>query len=659
MGQLKNHKSVKAYYQHGFIPVKDNETQIIGTCPFCLRENKFYVNKESKKWDCKVCGKSGGFQKFLQEMDSFCQDNFKGKKAVDLSKSKGLKIRTLKEFNIGFNPITCNFTIPHYDFKKENLNDLRIFTGDKILSTFSCKPDIFNSQDLQKDNPVYICEGEWDLFSLYECEKNESISLISVSGANSFNINFLELFRRKKINILFDNDKAGIEGSIRVFNLLNSVSESVKFLQWGGNDKKGKDVRDLYSEKGGELLDYINKNLSDKPKNIEVDKKEKIEFSDKRVDKRDVYKVFDKWLYLPDKSVIDVLIGAIIANRMQGDQIWLFLVAPPGMTKSELLQTTKSSPLIESISKLTPKALVSGFTSGGYDPSLLPKLDGKTLIIKDFTTVFGMPVQNREEIFSTLRDAYDGNFTGVYGHGERKYNSKFGIIAGVTPILENYMSNESAVGERFLRYNMYVPDSLKEQLKYMEKANGNNDNEGEMKTELNNIVLDCLKYNFPEVVIIPDRVQQKIYYLSIWVAKMRASVSRDRFSKEIINKPFAELGTRLSKQLTKLLIGICKFKGLKKPGQAELNTIKKIARNTVPRKTIDFIKCLVELEKDRFTKKDISDSFGLSTSECGRIAENLVLMGMLNQEKISGLKTEYCFSEMFDILISESGVFDK
>ena len=69
-------KNLLIFKQFGFMPKGKSSSQVYGDCLFCGRENKFFVNASNKKWDCKVCGKSGGYQMFLQEMVEFCQTNF-------------------------------------------------------------------------------------------------------------------------------------------------------------------------------------------------------------------------------------------------------------------------------------------------------------------------------------------------------------------------------------------------------------------------------------------------------------------------------------------------------------------------------------------------------------------------------------------------------
>ena len=68
-----------------------------------------------------------------------------------------------------------------------------------------------------------------------------------------------------------------------------------------------------------------------------------------------------------------------ISICLPGDPVWLFIIAPAGSSKTELLRSFTGN-LIFSLSTITPQTLISGL-KGVKDADLLPKLDGKVLII--------------------------------------------------------------------------------------------------------------------------------------------------------------------------------------------------------------------------------------------------------------------------------------
>ena len=122
-----------------------------------------------------------------------------------------------------------------------------------------------------------------------------------------------------------------------------------------------------------------------------------------------------RWLYLEDDRFIEVGLASIIAHRFGGDPVWLFLIAPSGSAKTEFLRALTGD-RVHHLSGLTPNTLVSGLNQPGKkDPSLLPVIDGKVLIIKDFTAILSENRKVCSQIFGQLRDIYDGSTAKAFG----------------------------------------------------------------------------------------------------------------------------------------------------------------------------------------------------------------------------------------------------
>ena len=131
---------------------------------------------------------------------------------------------------------------------------------------------------------------------------------------------------------------------------------------------------------------------------------------------RDVHAAFARWLELPPVELgsphesIDVALAVVTANRMEGDPLWMFLVAPPSGGKTEVLRSLDDVPDVYPLSSLTAQTFASGFERKGTEASLLPKIDGKTLTMKDFGTVLSMYREKKAEILAQLREIYDVSF---------------------------------------------------------------------------------------------------------------------------------------------------------------------------------------------------------------------------------------------------------
>lgn len=86
---------------------------------------------------------------------------------------------------------------------------------------------------------IFICEGEWDVLSLLSIGMP---AVTSTTGAKTWPGRHNELFKNKKVVLVYDNDESGRQGSKRVFKQLISVVKSIKQITIP--KKYGKDVND-------------------------------------------------------------------------------------------------------------------------------------------------------------------------------------------------------------------------------------------------------------------------------------------------------------------------------------------------------------------------------------------------------------------------------
>lgn len=587
--------SIKGFEQHGFRAKAsaENETQYVGKCPFCMgQKDRFYINKEVFLWDCKLCGYFGNFNDFLEKTVNYNIESIASKQMIALSKDKGLKPQTLRAWGVGWNGHT--YTIGAKGNPSSKVTDIRRYKlGGKIQATAGAKLSLICPQKLGNTPTLWLIEGEWDGMAFYECLRKLNIKddIYAVPGAGVLPKNLLAVFEGKDVIAIYDNDDAGRRGLERLSNMLKGIARSIQFLWWPSTYDDEYDLRDLYlknNKNADKVFKLVKEMLRDRvetPSDLSAASKP---LGDGLLP-NEVRKVFKKWLYMESYEPLDVAYGAMFANRLSGDPIWLFMVAPPGGTKTEILMSFHQAPLVYTTTSLTPHALISGANFGGRDPSLIPKLDGHVMIVKDFTTILSMHSVARDEIFGTLRDAYDGQIQKQFGNGVvRAYESKFGIVAGVTPVIESLHAVNISLGERFLKYRI----NYKHKRNAVKKALQNVKLGDEMRTDLTEISRACLDYEVQEVPDLDDQTMHNIMLLAEWVALLRGVVDREQYTGNVKYKPMTELGTRLAKQLSKLAFGISIFKRESVISKATYNTIIKVACDTVPDRVEEVVRTL-------------------------------------------------------------------
>jgi bifunctional DNA primase/polymerase-like protein len=110
----------------------------------------------------------------------------------------------------------------------------------------------------------------------------------------------------------------------------------------------------------------------------------------------DTLAIFDRWLLLPDPTPIYAMVGAVAANLLPGDPVWLGLIGPPSSAKTELLNSISGLPNVVQAATLTVAGLLSGTPkkqhTGGAKGGLLRQIgDFGIIALKDFGSVLSMP----------------------------------------------------------------------------------------------------------------------------------------------------------------------------------------------------------------------------------------------------------------------------
>jgi hypothetical protein len=295
----------------------------------------------------------------------------------------------------------------------------------------------------------------------------------------------------------------------------------------------------------------------------------------------DLEPIFARWLKLPDLEPLHVTLGAVAANLLDGDPLWVFLVAPPSSLKTELIRALGAIECVYPLSSLTPQTLASGFQTSGKkarEVSLILRLDGKVLTLKDFTSVLSMHHDARGAVLAQLREIYDGALKKEFGNGVVvDWSGKVGLIAGVTPVIDTYSSVGQILGERFLLYRLSAPDELEA----ADRAMSQNGQEPAMRQELRQAVGAFFAELVPLMVPIPEDIKARLGALAAFVARARSGVLWDDRG-EIKYVPEPEGPGRLAKQFLTLARGLAVVRDTREVTAADYFSVYRVAEDTVP-----------------------------------------------------------------------------
>lgn len=291
-----------------------------------------------------------------------------------------------------------------------------------------------------------------------------------------------------------------------------------------------------------------------------------------------------EYLHFPpeDLDAIDFIFAVFVSNRMPGDPLWGMLVDASGGGKTEPIRSLRGKPDAYFMGKLTEKSLKSGYRDPKHpekDPSLLPQLAGKVLIIKDFSPILSMRRESRNTIIGDLRDAYDGFTDDGFGNlGKVSYESRFSLLAGSTLAIERFSGVEQELGERFVKFRARGKDNRSK----IRRAIGNTGLDDGWRKKIDAAVSEFLASLTPEFPReIPGELLEPLAIVADFTATARSCVPRDR-NHTLAYIPRPEVGTRLGKELAKLLLSLAWIRGKTQPDFEDFATVCRVAEDCLP-----------------------------------------------------------------------------
>ena len=640
----KPDEPLKVFEFHGFSTNRELDGQAVGDCPFCDKPDKMFVNIENGKFDCKSCGISGNKYSFLQLTYERALNEMRKSRYSKISKVRqNIPAEAFEQWGIVYDSANKDYLVP-YSNDKGSMVNLGRWTGERgapIIKTATCKLHLFGLPFLQPTGPIYLVEGEWDCIALWWLlnkihEESEPFSVLASPGASVFKDEWIKFFLNRDVVIVGDNDEPGIRGLDKKVSVLHHHPlRSLKAVHWPESTPDGYDLEDLVASG----IKAPNKTYKKLQKYIEpvaqldgnAEDIEPIE------DFNEVLKKYREHIHLSEEmeDALAVMFATCFSIRDEQIPLWMFLVGPSGSGKTLLLQSIGNTHWTHFEGTLGPRTLVSG-AKAEFDPSLLPSLIGRTLVVEDYTQTLTASSTDLDKLLGTLRMVYNGRYEVSYGNGvQRVYpdpssNFKtcyFSMLCGVTHAIKKHEKAE--YGERWLRFELKGVDIESAMRRAFRNIKERVNAEFVLRPIANAFL--ARKVDTSNLPIITRSIEDKLVGLAKIISYIRSRA--ERYQGRLIYRPVREVPTRLGMQLLRLGQYLAFVYGKDKVDDRCYRLVKKVALDTCDSWHRDCFIALMEnpsgLEAD-----EISLEGGIEKTQTHRCLSDLRDLGAIVRKRV-------------------------
>lgn len=357
---------------------------------------------------------------------------------------------------------------------------------------------------------------------------------------------------------------------------------------------------------------------------------------------------------IADKGLVRMVVATVIANRMALDPVWLLLVAPPSGGKTEMIMAISGLEFVFLVSDLTVNTFASGQKKTGKETSLLMKMNNGIIAFKDFTSILSKQKDARTAIMGQLREIYDGEYVKRTGTGDDiTWRGKVGSIAGCTEAIYRYLEELSAMGDRFIMYNIEQPDRVEMSRRVLENAENMPEKREHLKacfTFFINQVIMRLETE-EEDIELEEGMREELLEVSDFASRARSAVMTDFKSGLVDFVPSPEMPARMTAQLYTLasaFVAINKADPLLEKGalarkgrltEEEKRLLFKTAFDSIPRTRRNAIYPLAQYT--RVSTAGLATLLGLPTDSVKKYLQQVNALGICTRTKKGGRQGDF------------------
>jgi 5S rRNA maturation endonuclease (ribonuclease M5) len=407
--------------------------------------------------------------------------------------------------------------------------------------------------------------------------------------------------------------------------------------------------------------------------------------SDRKITLEEVHEAVSKiGMYL--KELLETIVAVTISAQMRNKPpLWLMIVGPPSSIKTELVKMLDylNGTLVYYVDSMTENAFASGFLpKDGSEPhDLLPELDGKCFIVKDYTTMFSLNEETLKKILGDMTSMFDEDFNKFSAtRGNVTYKSLFSQIGCITPsVINKHQRYMSQIGARFLYYRVPELDADSEKKGF---GIAWSDETGEERKKLINeariITSSFCKQLIDELPNIKlktesEEIRGKINNLAKFISKARGIVNTRPASfikdgKEIKYNEVIDIQIeqpwRAFQQVRALARFLAITRGKQEVDMEEIETMKDIAIASMP---VHRARVLASFKGSRMLESaEIAEIAGISPRTAQRVLKELISLKILDKieesewKKVGATANSYFpVSDFEDILLGESAKMEE
>lgn len=358
--------------------------------------------------------------------------------------------------------------------------------------------------------------------------------------------------------------------------------------------------------------------------------------------------------FLPNTTTALKLLLAVATSGVRKNRamLWLLFVGSPSSGKTELLRLIKDVPMVINLDTLTQNSFISGEreTSRQKVYDLLPKLDNKCLVIKDWTVIFSHDERMTKKIIGDLVGIYDRSMAKASSQrGIIRYESEFSHLGAITPATLNKHHNYlNMIGPRFLFYT--IPNLNEEDEDKSFEAIFSNVDRKELEKKVSAAVFDYIvflnEFDLDQMEPLSKNVERYLKIASRFMARGRGIVIIQQTSfkndqgedvtwyepLEIqIEQPF-----RAVQQLMTLAKYLALVVGKRGVDEEELDIVKEIVISSMPADRSQALRALRNSENGELTAQQLSEGVDASVKTARRLLAELTNLGVVEKSPGSG-----------------------